>query len=97
MLIHRSVRRNLKATLRAAKSLRKSHTDAANAVSSIVSRLAMLDSDELYERPGHVEGRIPAAYKVSYRQHLEDALALLVEAEDVYLRQRENIRCKRAV
>jgi len=95
MQINHIVRRNLVATERQAQSLRKGGTSVCDAIDGLVSRLATLDSDELYARPGHEEGRIPAEYRVSYRAHLEGALALLVEAEDVYLRQRASIREER--
>jgi len=84
-------RRGYKATLKAAEKF-DGDTDVSEAVKLVRTRLNLLDSDECYEREGKSDYRIPVEYKVVYRRQLEVALALLVDAETVYLKQRESIR-----
>lgn len=99
-MTRQSVRRNDVATQRRAEELRHEDTQVAEAIGLILQRLAFLSSDEFYGREGKPGGpgtlRIPAEYRMAYEAHLKDALALLVEAEDVYVRQRANIRAQRS-
>lgn len=90
-MVNGILRRGYKATLKAAKTF-DGDTDVSEAIKLIRTRLKMLDSDELYVRKGHKKHRIPGEYKLIYRKQLENALALLVDAETVYLKQRANIR-----
>ena len=73
----------------ARKEMAEGATDVAAAILMLERRLAMLDSDGVFQEHGHGE------YKALYRMALERALKPLEEAECRYLRQRAYQRAAR--